>query len=284
MNTNDLVYILGGGYIGIAIYNHLSPTHNVKLIASSTVNYHNPKEFWRLLVDKTPKIVINCSGFTGKPNVDQGEIQKSECWRLNVTSPVNIVDSCNKLGIKCVHISSGCIYDGYDKVFSEEDAPNFGLFDNSSFYSKSKHAFELATINKNVTILRLRMPICDDINNERNYLWKLKIYPNLINFTNSKTYIPDLCGFIETYLSLDTPTIGQTIYNVVNSNPLNTREVISILNTNIYDYKYNPNWIELKDLKTLAPRSNCMLSNDKASTIYKFKTEREAIQTIISNI
>ena len=26
-------------------------------------------------------VIINCSGFTGRPNVDEGESKKEECWK-----------------------------------------------------------------------------------------------------------------------------------------------------------------------------------------------------------
>ncbi len=226
--------------------------------------------------------VINCSGFTGRPNVDEAEWKKEECWRLNVQSPLDINRACNNIDVKYVHISSGCIYSGYLKDYTENDKPDFGLFDKSSFYSKSKHAFELMSKGLHNKIVRIRMPVCNDLKNPRNYLKKIMEYPNLIDYTNSKTYIPDLCGFIKTLLEADLNWIGQDIYNVVNGGALSTRGVIDKLNNmNEGNWKVlNPNWVHLIELNILAPRSNCVLDSSKSMRIYPLHTETEILNMV----
>jgi dTDP-4-dehydrorhamnose reductase len=230
--------------------------------------------------------VINCFGFTGKPNVDEAEAKKDICWELNVVTPLNVLNTCNNIGIKYIHISSGCIYSGYKREYLETDTPNFGLFDESSFYSKSKHAFETLSQENDLKIIRIRMPICYDINNPRSYLSKIMKYPNLIDMINSKTFIPDLCGFVESLMVNCESWKGQDIYNVVNQDPLTTYDVIKILNDGNKGNWNNldPRWIALCELDTVAPRSNCVLDNTKASKFYKFKTETEFMNMIMNNI
>src|SRR6478735_2771673 len=129
MSLNQSVLVLGSGYLGNKIALHLrSVGLSVSLITSSEVNYHDKKTFWRYLLNNEPDYVINCSGFTGRPNIDEAESKKEECWKLNVHSPLQIADLCSKFGTKLIHISSGCIYTGYDKIFTEDDTPNFGLW------------------------------------------------------------------------------------------------------------------------------------------------------------
>jgi dTDP-4-dehydrorhamnose reductase len=250
------------------------------------LNYYDQNELSKFILNNDISIVINCFGFTGIPNVDEAEIKKNECWDLNVVKPLKIVDTCNKLGVKYVHISSGCIYSGYEKVYTENDSPNFGLFDYSSFYSKSKHAFETLTTNNDLKIIRIRMPICFDIKNRRNYLSKIMKYPDLIDMVNSKTFIPDVGGFIKALINSDISWTMQDIYNVVNSDPLSTHEVIKLLNSGNegkWD-ELDPNWVSMSELDIKAPRSNCILDNTKASNIYKFDTETEYMWRIMNNI
>ena len=71
--------------------------------------------------------------------------------------PARLAQVCANLGVKLVHVSSGCIYDGYEKDFTEEDPPNFcweadkrywkerDSHLRSSFYSSSKtmHAIKV---------------------------------------------------------------------------------------------------------------------------------------------
>jgi len=280
---NYNVLILGKGYIGQNVAHSLG-VYNTHLKSSDDLNYHDIKVLSRFLLNNDIDLVINCSGFTGRPNVDEGEIKKELCWKLNVESPLCINRLCNGLGVRYVHISSGCIYDTYDKIYTEESNPNFGLFNVSSFYSKSKHAFETLSRCFDNKIIRIRMPITP-YETQRNYLTKIKNYDNIIDKLNSKTYIPDLCNFIHNLLKHNTIGFwnGQDIYNVVNPNPLDTRTIISKMKEFGYD---NPNWkfVDLKDLDIKAPRSNCVLDNTKSNIIYQMRDELEIINEALTNI
>jgi dTDP-4-dehydrorhamnose reductase len=274
------ILILGKGYIGIALLFGLweRPAY---IISAADVNYHDPITFRRWVLGNGIQTVINASGFTGRPNVDQAETEKELCWKLNVQSPIQINRTCDDLGIRYIHISSGCIYNGYNKEFMEEDKPNFGMFDYSSYYSKTKHEFELLSSDFDNKILRVRMPV-SGINEPRNYLSKLLKYDNLINFRNSKTYIPDLCKFVDALL--DTKNwVGQDIYNVVNPNPLNVSEIMKVF---VKNNLVNPKWkiIPLDKLDTLAPRSNCVLDSTKVQTIYKMRDEMDVIEESVASM
>lgn len=279
------VVILGSGYIGNSINNYLADRGwMVSLLSSKTLNYHDKSVLNKHLCNIFPDVVINCSGFTGRPNVDEAESRKNDCWNLNVSSPLLINKICNNIGIKYVHISSGCIYTGYDKMFTEKDGPNFGLFDESSFYSKTKHAFELMSKDLGLTnkIIRIRMPVSPD-SNPRSYPNKILNYDNLIDFKNSKTYIPDLCNFVENLLAVNTIGfwVGQDIYNVVNPDPLYTSEVTEIMEK---AGKSNPKWkfVDVKSLNMKAPRSNCVLDGSKADQIYKMRNEIDILREVLA--
>jgi hypothetical protein len=103
---------------------------------------------------------------------------------------------------------------------------------------------------------------------------------------NSKTFIPDVGGFIKALINSDISWTMQDIYNVVNSDPLSTHEVIKLLNSGNegkWD-ELDPNWVSMSELDIKAPRSNCILDNTKASNIYKFDTETEYMWRIMNNI
>jgi dTDP-4-dehydrorhamnose reductase len=160
-----------------------------------------------------------------------------------------------------VQIGSGCIYNGYDKEYSEEDEPNFGLYsDDSSFYSKCKHASEILLDNTCVYILRIRIPFTFK-NVSKNYLTKLLKYDNLIDESNSVTSVTDLNNFIFRFLHV-LKEIPGGIYNVVNPTPVKASDVVQILKNNGIENK-NWNFIETSQLNTKAKRSNCVLSTKK---------------------
>lgn len=278
------VLIIGAGYVGRAIISWVDPTkHNYHIVSREQLDYSDQSLFRKFILNHNIQYVVNCSGFTGRPNVDEGESRKKECWDLNVVIPLNISNTCNQLSIKYIHISSGCIYSGYEKVWTEQDEPNFGLFDYSSTYSKSKHAFE--TLNDYGCIIRVRMPFCDDYN-PRSYLTKIHKYDQLINFKNSKTYVPDLCMFIEYLIDNKVDLSIVNTINFVNPGALDTMQVVDLMTT--YDI-VNPKWayVDPKLLNMAAPRSNCVLSINKLKSLFPdfhIQTEKQALDNALVNI
>ena len=282
------VLILGNGFLGTRIFkslNDVKGTGNVSTVqvfSKKELDYTNVENIYRDDVI-APDIIINASGFTGQPNVDGCEQNKQECWRLNTQVPVNLYDHCRHNGILFIHISSGCIYSGYDKYFSEEDEPNFGMFsDVSSFYSKTKHAAELLMpLSSDLLTFRIRIPFTKD-NTTRNYINKLLNYDNLISMDNSVTCVEDFVDMITSLIhTRDIYKIPFGLYNACNPDPVNAEQVISILKKHNLS---NPNWslIDITDLNTKANRSNCILSTDKIQSIGDwFKPTMESLESSI---
>lgn len=278
------VLILGAGYVGTELYCHSAKEHiNYYLKSRKDLDYSDNITLYKFILNNGITHVINCSGFTGRPNVDEGEIKKKLCWELNVKLPLKISKVCEILGIDYIHISSGCIYSGYEKEFTEDDEPNFGLFDTSSFYSKTKHAFEI--LNDYGCTIRVRMPFGDEMN-DRSYLTKIFKYDNLVNYKNSKTYIPDLCEFIEYIVENNVPSNSIGVINFVNPEAQDAKFVIDIMKS--YNIE-NQNWkfVDIKDINITAPRSNCVLSIDKLSRLFPdfvLQTESSAIHQAFKKI
>ena len=258
-------------------------TNNYWLHSRATLDYSDESALRKFLLNNAIDYVVNCSGFTGRPNVDEGETKKDACWNLNVVVPLKVSKTCGALGIGYIHISSGCIFSGYEKEFTEEDTPNFGLFDHSSFYSKSKHAFE--TLNDYGCTIRVRMPFNDGLH-ERSFITKILKYNNLINYVNSKTYIPDLCNFID-YLVTNKINVNKIgVINFVNPEAKDTKYLVDRMKAHNIDNK-DWNFVSISDIDIKAPRSNCVLSIEKLRTMFPdFHIEPEdvAIEMALNNI
>ncbi len=210
-----------------------------------------------ILDQEKPDIVINCSGKTGRPNVDWCEAHKEETIRSNVTGPLVLLDECSKRGIYWVHLSSGCVYEGENKGrgFSEENAPNFS----GSFYSRTKAWSDQILKEFPVLILRLRMPF-DGSTDERNLLMKLKKYKRVLDTENSITYVPD-------FLSASKALIEKRatgIYNIVNPGAVSPYRVMELYKE-IVDPTHEFEKLSLSELGDVvkAGRSNCLLSTKK---------------------
>jgi dTDP-4-dehydrorhamnose reductase len=279
------ILIIGKGYIGNILFNSLSQNNfDVQIISKQDIDYTSNYTFTKfLLSNDTFDYVINCAGYTGIPNIDQAETNKAECWKYNVTVPYNISKICAQHNIEFINISTGCIYSGYTKDFTEEDVPNFGMFDTSSFYSKSKHAYEL--VFEHGMNLRIRMPYCNT-KCGKNFLSKIISFNNICNLRNSKTYINDLVKFLEFFVAsskLKTTDVG--LLNFVNPSALYIEQIVDILTEQNLN---NPNWsyTDISNLKLAAPRSNCVLSTDKLSLLFpefKLQDEKAAIIDAIKN-
>lgn len=271
--------ILGAGYVGTEISKYFQktlPKYNLHIFLKDrkSLDYHDQAALRKFIRNNDIQYIVNCSGFTGKPNVDEGELKKEECWNLNCQLPLKISRTCQLLDVNYIHISTGCVYSGYGKLFTEEDKPNFGLFNESSFYSKSKHAYEL--LHEYGAVLRIRMPFSDELH-ERSYISKILKYDNLINFRNSKTYIDDLCRFIDflVFNGVTTNKIG--LLNFVNPCAMDSGYIVDRMKAFGLN---NENWkfVGMSGIDIVAPRSNCVLSTEKLETMFPhFEMESEPV-------
>jgi 3,5-epimerase/4-reductase len=213
-----------------------------------------------------PDVVINAAGKTGKPNVDWCEDHKLETLRANVTGPLILLEECERIGARLVHMSSGCIYEGDNggKGFTEEDAPNFF----GSFYARTKAWSDTALRefpaggpeqSRGVLILRIRMPF-DGSLHPRTLIGKIAKYGRVLDEPNSITYVPD---FIETAKTLIER--GRTgIYHITNPGGVSPYEIMTAYKE-VVDPSHSFERLTLEHLGDVvkAGRSNCLLSTAK---------------------
>ena len=255
-----MIVLVGHGYIGSAVADELDKRN----IDFEWVSHTYPRLF-------NIDCVINCAGFTGSPTVDACETYKQETINGNVVFPLKLEMMYPDTPI--IHISSGCIYNGYKTGgWTETDRPNFD-FNNGSFYSGSKALEQklLMPFMDKSYLFRIRMPFRKE-DHPKNYLTKLKTYKKLINYENSLTNVDDLVDVIIEFAQNKHP-FG--IYNVCNKGSLTTNQICDILGI-------DAKWFTEEEFKnaTVAPRSNCTLNVDKLYKIYPIRTLEEAIREI----
>lgn len=277
------VLICGNGYVGGYVFAQLSKNTSldVTLESKATLDYTDEYYLHDYLKEQRFDYLINAQGYTGRPNVDAAERDKEACWKYNVQVPVMFNTVCRELHVQPIHITSGCIFTGYDKAWSEADEPNFGVYNSkASFYSTSKHAFE--SVSDNGITIRIRMPFCDTLN-ERSYLTKIHKYDDLISAVNSKTYIPELVDFIEQIIEDERK--GHDIVHFTNPEPLETAGVVELMKEHGLENE-DWSWVDLKDLNLAAGRSNCILDTTKLKEEYGFTmlTETEALRKALKAI
>lgn len=209
-------------------------------------------------------LLINATGYTGKPNVDacqKDQESKDKCFYTNITLPSLLAGICIRRNIVYGHISSGCIYEGDNggKGYSETDLPNF----TSSYYSWTKAHAEQCLMQKaqQLYIWRIRIPF-NEFNCSRNYISKLLAYDRLIDIPNSLSYIQEaVAAMVDCY----TNDLGYGIYNLTNPGAIKASDVIDICRSRGM-LKREPAYITNEQLNQVvaAPRSNCVLNSGKA--------------------
>ena len=287
------MYIILGknGYIAESIVKELKSRDLPHLALSRTdVDYTNMQIFDHWLSNnayqKTVKhrniSIINCAGYIGKPNVDACELNKADTVEGNVVFPAMLSQLCSNKGYLYTHISSGCIYGGYSKNFTEEDPSNFD-FQNGSFYSGTKALAEKIVKQNapNSYIFRLRIPF-DEFESPRNYLTKLLTYDKLLDVRNSLSHRADFAKYT---IDLIEQKVPFGIYNVTNKGSVTTKEVVELMKEHLKPNKEFKFFSKLDNFmqEVTAPRSNCVLDTSKIEQYIPIRTAQQALEDAISN-
>jgi dTDP-4-dehydrorhamnose reductase len=130
----------------------------------------NPSEVDRVVALTQPDVIIHTAAMT---NLDQCEMEKDACWKLNVTAVEHLIATCRKYDVFLEHVSTDFIFDGTSGPYREEDEAN-----PVSFYGWSKYAAEKAVISSgiNYAISRtvLVYGIAHDMSRSNIILWVKK--------------------------------------------------------------------------------------------------------------
>lgn len=259
--TKVLVYGGKTGWIGGLMY-ELCKEKGIE-VYNSDVRIENRGDVDAELDKIKPSHVLMAAGITGRPNIDWCEDHKPETIRTNVIGTLNVADLCYIKDIHCSIYATGCIFK-YDDAhpmgsgigFTEEDAPNF----DGSFYSKTKGYMEpmLATY-PNTMILRVRMPISDDLIH-RSFVTKIAKYEKVVNIPNSMTILHEMLP-----ASLAMAQKGLTgVYNFTNPGVISHNEVLDLFKKYIDPtFEYSNFSVEEQAKILKAARSNNELDTTK---------------------
>lgn len=270
-----MISIIGGtGYVGSYFQKHLKQL-DIPFVTYSIRFPVDERDLTHHLIKNKVTKVINCAGYTGKPNVDscEREENKTECLFANALLPKAIADICAKYHIDMYHISSGCIYNDVEcekahppsRIYTEDDKPNFTYESGyCSWYSGSKALGEQLLDSTTLTIFRLRIPFDESIS-DRNYIQKIVKYPKLLAATNSFSQLDEFVSNIIKFVLNKRQWERQGIFNVTQPGYLSTFEVVEMLRQ--HNLIKNKAWFDDVDefaQYNLAPRSNCVLDSSKA--------------------
>lgn len=285
----DNIIVLGGsGYVASKIKKYWKNSDfNLIFCPLKDFNYLDSEELVNLISVSKAKYIINCYGYTGKPNVDSCELNKEECYSRNVDHNLFIHIHST---VPVITISSGCIYNtdsGELIEYTEACSHNFGHSNpTASHYSRTKSKFEQLfkdfKLDDRDYILRIRMPFDDDLDDPKNYIGKLLKYNLKVNYLNSLTHLEDLTRFIEIIVSSEVET---GVYNVVNAGGINTDTILSLnaisyIDPKVYDFFSTDDLLSMGMMN--CRRSNCVLSTDKIKKYYDIPKAIDRVKEVLS--
>lgn len=301
-----MIILLGGtGYVGQAFQKQLA-TRSIEWVTLSgrQFTYASKADLVESLKTKKATFLVNCAGYTGKPNVDACELDKGNCLDGNAVLPAVIREVCAELGIGWGHVSSGCIFAGErpgGSGWREDDAPNFCFRQPPcSFYSGTKALGEEVLGWREADraddwpsweheseptgyLWRLRIPF-SEIDGPRNYLSKLQRYENLLQARNSLSHLED---FVEACWSCVEKDVPYGIYNVANPGSVTTSDVVELIlkhGVDSKDYKFFDSEEEFMSKAVKTPRSNCVLGTAKLQSVgIQMRPVQEALDWSLRN-
>lgn len=123
------------GLLGQKLVNLYEDRHDVEVVATGKGENRNlpggytydqlditsAEEVTQALAHHKPDAVINTAAMT---QVDQCELDPSNCWKLNVDAVSYLAKACKEHDSFFIHLSTDFIFDGSAGPYKEDDSPN----------------------------------------------------------------------------------------------------------------------------------------------------------------
>ena len=271
------------GWIGKQIF-ELLKTISENEVITTDIRVDNYDEIDKFIFEHKPDRIISVIGRTYGDNINSIDyLEKKGNLKININdnlySPLNLALISKKYNIHLTYMGTGCIFNGYDKEYLENDEPDFF----GSSYSIVKGFTDRIMKNfDNVLNVRIRMPITNDINSNRNFINKIINYKKICSMNNSMTVLPDLLPLlIDMIIKKEIGTI-----NLVNPGYISHNEILEL-----YKENKNPNFtwenitIEEQNQLLLSERSNNILNTEKIQKLYPdVKDIKTSIKDLLLNI
>ena len=254
------------GWIGKQLFELLKLNSDVEIITTD-IRVDNYDEIEKFIINTKPDRIISVIGRTYGDNMNSIDyLEQKGNLKININdnlySPLNLALISNKYNIHFTYMGTGCIFNGYEQEYTEDDEPNFF----GSSYSIVK-GFTDKIIKKfdNTLNVRIRMPITNDITSNRNFINKIINYKKICSMNNSMSVLPDLLPLmIDMIIKKEIGTI-----NLTNPDYISHNEILELYKEIINpDFKWENMTIEEQNNILLSERSNNILNTEKLKKLY----------------
>ncbi len=249
-----MILLLGAtGYMGQAFADELRRRGTLFIpLTRKAINYTQFEVLFDYVRKIKPAFLINCAGYTGRPDVEACDVQRVETVQANTILPQIVARVCNMTNTPWGHVSSCSIYCGSKLLenggmrivrelnrpeiqhlfdnrperfcgFTELDEPNFSFRQSScSFYSGTKALAEDSLRGFGNHYLWRPGLVFDHVDTPRNFLSRIQRHPRLHDSINSLSHRGD---FVKACLDLWERSAQFGAYNVVNPGAVSTRHL-----------------------------------------------------------
>ena len=270
------------GWIGTQIFDLLKSISENEVITTD-IRVDNYDEIDKFIFENKPDRIISVIGRTYGDKINSIDyLEKKGNLKININdnlySPLNLALISKKHNIHLTYMGTGCIFNGYNKEYLENDDPDFY----GSSYSIVK-GFTDKIMKKfdNVLNVRIRMPITNDINCNRNFINKIINYKKICSMNNSMTVLPDLLPLlIDMIIKKEIGTI-----NLVNPGYISHNEILELYKEiKNPDFTWENMTIEEQNQLLLSERSNNILNTEKLQNLYPdVKDIKSSIKDLLKN-
>ena len=274
---NTLLVFGGKGWIGTQLMEVLKHSF---VIIHSECRADNETDVIREMNRVHPTRVISLIGRTHGPGCSTidyleqpGKLRDN--IRDNLYAPLFLALVCKERGIHLTYLGTGCIFDGTDKKYTEDDFPDFFGSSYSTvkgFTDRIMHLFEDTVLN-----VRLRMPIAPG---PLSFIDKIIKYEKICSNPNSMSVLDSLFPSL-----VDMMEKGRTgTINFTNPGTISHNEILQLYHDLIDPtFTWENFSIEEQDLILKSKRSNNHLDTSTLESMYPdVPSIREAVVSYLS--
>lgn len=249
--------------MGEAYKEYFSTRENFEVSLAGDIDIRKLQAVKNAIADFNPDVIINCAG---KTNLDWCEMNKLECFDVNVLGADTVAEAAQQAGAYLVHLSSGCVQESLteNEARKETDPPHpLAFYSWTKVWAENLLLERQARQNLKVLILRGRQLVSAKAS-PRNALTKLITYSKFIDTPNSMTVVEDMVDV--TRQLIEKQVTG--IINVANPGIMTPYNLAALLKELVRpDMQLSKISKEELNSMTLATRIDCVLDTSKLESL-----------------
>lgn len=201
--------------------------------------------------------------------------------RDNLWGPISLAILCNECNIHMTYMGTGCIFSSPDKIYDENDLPDFFGSSYSTVKGYTDRFMHLPFLQNTVLNVRIRMPITDNMH-PRNFITKIVNYDKICSIPNSMSVLPILIPYLVKMMeNNNTGTI-----NLVNPGVISHNEILQMYKDHVdNNFEWKNMSIDEQNQILKSERSNNHLNTEKLEKLFpSIPNINEAVLCCIKNI